>query len=112
MRAWKTAVGSSLTRPLETAMQIIRLNVLGPTVLCHHFGTRMRSRERGGIILVNSLDGCAGGANVTAYSASKAFEQILDEGLWYELKPFGVDVLSYVIGNTRTPPITRHGTRL
>jgi len=104
--------GQFVDRPLEAAMQIIRLNVLGPTVLCHHFGARMRSRGRGGIILVGSLGGCAGGANVTAYSASKAFEQILGEGLWYELKPFGVDVLSYVIGNTRTPAIARHGTRL
>jgi uncharacterized protein len=37
---------------------------------------------------------------------------MLGEGLWYELKPFGVDVLSYVIGNTKTPAIARHGTRL
>ncbi len=104
--------GLFVDRPLEAALQIIRLNVLGPTILAHHFGAAMRQRGRGGIILVGSLGGCAGGANVAAYSASKAFEQMLGEGLWYELRPFGVDVLSYVIGNTRTPAIVRHGTRL
>lgn len=104
--------GLFVDRPLDAALKIIRLNVMGPTILCHHFGAEMRKRGRGGIILVGSLGGCAGGANLVAYSASKAYEQMLGEGLWYELKPFGVDVLSYVIGNTRTPAIERHGTRL
>ena len=104
--------GLFVDRPLEAAMQIIRLNVVGPTALCHHFGGAMRQRGRGGIILVGSLGGCAGAANIAAYTASKSFEQILGEGLWYELKPFGVNVLSYVIGNTRTPAIARYGTRL
>ena len=104
--------GLMVDRPLDAAMQIIRLNVVGPTTLAHHFGAAMRRRGRGGIILVGSLGGCAGGANVAAYAASKAFEQVLGEGLWYELRPFGVDVLSYVIGNTKTPAIARHGTRL
>ena len=104
--------GLFVDRPLDAAMRIIRLNVLGPTTLGHHFGAAMRKRGRGGIILVGSLGGCAGGANVAAYAASKAFEQVLGEGLWYEMKPFGVDVLSYVIGNTKTPAIERYGTRL
>ncbi len=104
--------GLFVDRPLEAALQIVRLNVLGPVALCHHFGAEMRQRGRGGIILVGSLGGCAGGANVAAYAASKAYEQILGEGLWFELKPFGVNVLSYVIGNTRTPAIARYGTRL
>ncbi len=86
--------GLFVDRPLEAAMQIIRLNVLGPTTLGHHFGADMRKRGRCGIILVGSLGGCAGGANVAAYAASKAFEQVLGEGLWYELKPFGVNVLA------------------
>ena len=81
--------GLFVDRPLEAAMQIIRLNVVGPTALCHHFGGAMRQRGRGGIILVGSLGGCAGAANIAAYTASKSFEQILGEGLWYELKPFG-----------------------
>jgi uncharacterized protein len=104
--------GLFIDRPLEAAMRIIRLNVLGPTLLCHHFGAEMRQRGRGGIILVGSLGGCAGSANLAAYGASKAFEQILGEGLWHEMMPFGVNVLSYVIGNTRTPAIARYGTRL
>ncbi len=104
--------GPFVERPLEAATQIIRLNVLGPTALCHYFGGEMRKRGRGGIILVGSLGGCAGGANVAAYAASKAYEQVLGEGLWYELKPHGVNVLSYVIGNTNTPAIARYGTRL
>jgi uncharacterized protein len=39
--------GLFVDRPLEAALQNIRLNVLGLTILCHHFGAQMRKRGRG-----------------------------------------------------------------
>src|SRR5579883_1034381 len=32
--------GLFVERPLEAAMRIIRLNVVGPAMLCHHFGAK------------------------------------------------------------------------
>jgi hypothetical protein len=40
-----------------------------------------------------SLSGFQGTPYVTHYSACKAYSIALAEGLWYELKPHGVDVL-------------------
>ena len=40
---------------------------------------------------------------MAVYSATKAFTLCLAEGLWAELRPFGVDVLTLVLGRTDTP---------
>ena len=84
---------------------------MGQTLLAHHFGKKMVTRKRGGIILIGSLAGNAGAATTVFYSAGKAFAQILAEGLWSELKPLGVDVLYAVLGATRTPARERAGLR-
>ncbi|MDD2922659.1 MAG: hypothetical protein PHQ36_10280, partial [Anaerolineales bacterium] len=44
-------------------------------------------------------------AMVQHYAASKAYNLILAEGLWYELRPHGVDVLGLMPGSTDTPAI-------
>ena len=44
---------------------------------------------------------------MVAYSASKAFQVNLMEGLWAELGRDGVDILEAVIGSTNTPGRTR-----
>ena len=65
----------------------------------------MRERGRGGILLVGS-GACYGGASFMAvYSGSKAFDLCFGEGLWAELKPHGVDVLSLILGRTDTPAL-------
>ena len=63
----------------------------------------MAARGRGGILLMSSLAGGQGTPIVAAYAASKAFEIVLAEGLWDELRPAGVDVLACRAGPTRTP---------
>ena len=104
-----TKFGEFLDAPLEDALRMVRLNVVGQTVLSHHFGGRMRARGRGGIILVGSMAGYAGAPQEICYSAGKAHSRILSEGLWYELKPHGVDVLGLTLGLTRTPAMARLG---
>jgi len=37
------------------------------------------------------------------YAATKAYNAILAEGLWYELKGHNIDVLACSAGNTKTP---------
>src|SRR4029079_4573314 len=45
----------------------------------------------------------AGAAQIAFYSATKAFDLVLAEGLWYELRERGVDVVAIRPGSTRTP---------
>ena len=63
----------------------------------------MVARGRGGIIIMSSLAAETGAANVALYSATKAFDLVLAEGLWYELRDHGVDVVAIRPGSTRTP---------
>jgi short-subunit dehydrogenase len=78
-------------------------NVLAVMGACHHFGAGMARRGRGGIIICGS-GACYGGLpGVAVYGATKAFDLVLGEALWAELKPRGVDVLNLVMGRTDTP---------
>jgi short-subunit dehydrogenase len=101
-----------LDRPLDDVLGMIRRNVVTPTALCHDLGGRMRERGRGGILLVGSLAGLAGAGRVATYAATKAYGQVLAEGLWRELRDGGVDVLALLAGATATPALERSGARL
>jgi len=98
-----------LDRSLRSLRWSIDLTVVGQTLLAHHFGRRMRERRRGGIILVGSLLGYAGGGGMSVYAASKAYSHTLAKGLWHELRPYGVDVLGLVVSATRTPAYKKFG---
>jgi short-subunit dehydrogenase len=90
-------------QPVAHALGLVALNCTGPVLLAHRLGSRMRARGRGGIVLMGSMICFAGSALVATYSATKAFDHILAEGLWHELAPHGVDVLGAIAGATRTP---------
>ncbi len=98
-----------LDRSIEQNLKSLRLTVDGPVLLAHHFGTRMRERRRGGIIILGSMSSFAGSANFVVYGAAKSFDVIFGEGLWYELRPYGVNVLSLIVGLTRTPKLVAAG---
>lgn len=78
-------------------------NVMCVMRACHHFATPMRERGRGGIMLVGSGAGYGGLPGIAIYCATKAFDLVLGEALWAELREHGVDVLSYMLGRTDTP---------
>jgi uncharacterized protein len=103
--------GLLLDRPIEAGLELVRLNCVGPLVLTHLLGRRLRARRRGGVILVSSMSGLAGGAHIAAYAASKAFEIVLAESLWYEFAIDGVDVLGLIAGATATPAMLRSGMK-
>jgi short-subunit dehydrogenase len=100
-----------LDAPLQQAEALVALNCRGPLLLCHQIGTALRKRGRGGIILLSSLAGFAGGAYNAAYSATKAFDTILAESLWAEFKSYDVDVLGLVAGATNTPASANSGAQ-
>ncbi len=96
-------IGRFLDQPLEDHLQELHINVRGPMTLAHLFGTKMVARGKGGIILMSSQSGTQGTAMVANYAATKAYNTVLAEGLWYELRQQGVDVLACVAGMTLTP---------
>jgi uncharacterized protein len=98
-----------LENEYEYSLKQIKLDCIGPIALAHHFGTAMRDRGRGGIVLVASLACLAGSATLAMYSAVKAFQHNFAEGLWAELRPHGVDVCCTPLGMTYTPAIQRMG---
>jgi short-subunit dehydrogenase len=79
------------------------VNVRSPLLLVKLLSAPMIERGRGGIVLMSSLAGSQGSPNIAAYAATKAFNAILAEGLWKELKPRGVDVLACLAGAILTP---------
>ena len=103
------SVGRFLDHPAARAERLVRLNCLAPVRACHHFGTRLRDRGRGGIVLISSLAGVFGTDGTVTYSAAKAFDLVLAQGLWAELAPHGVDVIGLVLGNVRTPTLLSSG---
>ena len=88
-----------LEQPLERSLSLIGLNPIGQVSLAHHFGQGMVARGRGGIVFIGLAAGAIGSGGIVTYCASKAFTQVLAEGLWAELKPRGVGVLCMPLGH-------------
>jgi short-subunit dehydrogenase len=96
-----------LDKPVDVWQAMVARNcdtVLGAT---HHFGGLMVNRGHGGIVLVTSGAAWVGGSHLAVYGASKAFDLLLAESLWAELRPQGIDVLGMVLGQTDTPAYRR-----
>ena len=93
----------------EVYRAVIAVNVLAPVEFVRHYGSRMKDRGRGGIIVAGSLSNFIGSATLGPYTASKAFSRIFTEALWAECKPMGIDVLHMVVGFTATPAMERLG---
>ena len=83
--------------------KVVDVNVRAPLLLTRALLPRMLERRRGGVVLMSSLAGMIGAPRVAPYAASKAFNRILAQALWYELKDTNVDMLACCAGATRTP---------
>ena len=94
-----------LATPIEAAEAMVQRNCVVPMQLCRHFAPAMVDRGRGGIVIFGSGAGLAGGPNMVAYGASKAFDMVFAEALWAELHDKGVDVLGLILGKTNTPAL-------
>ncbi len=87
---------------VEQQTDMIRVNCIAPTVLTHHFVQSMKERKKGAIIFLGSLVGFLPTPFTTTYSATKAFNLFMGEGLWYELRKYNIDVLTLNPGGTDT----------
>src|SRR5690348_10577409 len=103
--------GPFVDLPPADAHQIVALNCDALVGLAHHYLPSMVERRRGGLIVMSSAAGLQGGPLLTTYAASKAFGAVFAEGLWWELRPHGVDVLTCVAGAVATPGLSRASQR-
>ncbi len=87
----------------EAKRAALAVNCRGPLETCDAFLPRLRARGAGGLILMSSASGHQGTGWVTTYAATKAFNTVLAEGLWWEYREHGVDVLAVEAGRTETP---------
>jgi uncharacterized protein len=83
--------------------QIAIANMITPLQLLHTFGADMLKKQKGALIVMASLAGFQGSGFLATYAATKAFNQVLAESLWYEWKNKGVDVIACCAGATATP---------
>ena len=89
----------------------VDVNVRGPLRLLRALLPTMRDRGRGAVVLMSSLSGLQGSPHVSVYAATKSFNAILAEALWYELRPHGVEVTVCCAGAMRTPGYDRSFNR-
>lgn len=75
----------------DEAMQMAT-NYLGPMALIRAVLPSMREKGRGKIINISSVSGMLAMPTMASYSASKAALEGASEALWYEMRPFGIDV--------------------
>ncbi len=83
--------------------KIAQANMVTPMNMVQLFGSSMLKKGVGAIILMASLAGFQGSGFISAYAATKAFNRVLAESLWYEWKERGVDVIACCAGATSTP---------
>ncbi|MGZ3678149.1 MAG: SDR family NAD(P)-dependent oxidoreductase [Ktedonobacterales bacterium] len=96
-------VGHFLDIPLEGMQRAVAINCRASLTLAHHFLPGMVARGRGSVIFFSSASAYQGTPLVTNYAATKAYNLVLGEGLWSELRGTGVDVLAFAPGATDTP---------
>jgi short-subunit dehydrogenase len=99
--------GEFMVQEVDAHLDNIRVNVTTPTMLVHHFGRAMMKRGKGGLVICSSGAANQGIYSWVSYGAAKAYEMILGEGLWYELRDHGVGATAFMIGSTYTPNFQR-----
>jgi short-subunit dehydrogenase len=80
--------------PIEDKHDMLRMNLELPVKLTHHYGARMVERQRGAIVLINSMNSLAPLDIDAVFQGTKAGLRIFAESLWIEYRRFGVRVAS------------------
>jgi hypothetical protein len=94
--------GTFADRPLERLSEMIALNVLALTELCHVVLPEMRARGTGDILNVASTAAFQPGPNMAVYYATKAYVLSFTEALHHELKGSGIRVSALCPGPTHS----------
>lgn len=101
--------GAFLQLDRSRLLRMVHLNALAHLEVSHHFGQRLATRGRGGLLLVASTAGLQGVPFSAEYAAAKGFVLNLGEALHVELQKVGVHVTALLPGAIDTPMLTDFG---
>jgi short-subunit dehydrogenase len=101
--------GAFLKLDRDELVGLLRLNAFAHLDIAHHFGKRLTTRGRGGIVLSGAMGAAHGIPYMANDSGAKAYVQSFGESLHLELKPFGVTVTVLIVGPTKTAIIDKFG---
>ena len=96
-------IGPFIENSAENQIRATQVNMITPLKMVHLFGSKMITKGEGAIVLMTSLAGFQGSGYLAVYAATKAFNRVLAESLWYEWKYSGVDIMACCAGATATP---------
>jgi short-subunit dehydrogenase len=91
----------------EDEFKQMNTNYLGPVALIRDLLPHMRETGRGKIINVSSVSGMLAMPTMSSYTASKYALEGFSESLWYEMKPFGINISLIQPGFVRSKSFTR-----
>ncbi len=94
--------GRFLDNDADTYERMIKLNCVVPTLLTHALLPAMLARGRGALITLASIAGYQPTPFFAVYGATKAFDLMLGEALWDELRGTGIDSIALSPGETKT----------
>jgi len=86
----------------ERLRDLVMVNCVAPVILTNRLLVGMKERARGAVIFTGSIAGRQALPLHGVYSATKAFDQLLGEALYVELRESGIDVLVLEPGSTET----------
>lgn len=96
------SAGEFIQLTAEEDRDMLMVNCAAVLQMSHHFAPLLAAKKKGGIIFVSSVVGFQGSPYATHYAATKAYVQSLGEGLAYEMKNTGVDILIAAPGPVNT----------
>ena len=102
--------GPSLNMSLAEFRRQNAVNIDGVFLSAKHAALAMRKHSSGSIIMMSSVAGLRGSANLAAYSASKGAVRLLAKSMALELAPDGIRVNSVHPGIIVTPIWTKAAT--
>lgn len=101
--------GGFLDQTAQSLTTIIALNTVALTRLASAIAPRLVQAGEGAIVNIGSVVGLAPEFGQSVYAATKAFVQLLSQGLSHELSPKGVYVQAVLPAATRTEIWERAG---
>jgi short-subunit dehydrogenase len=101
--------GEFLTLERDALLRSVRLNMIAHLDLAHHFGQRLATRGRGGVLLVSAMGAAQGIPYMANDSGTKAFVLSLGEALHVEFQKLGLHVTVLLPSPTDTPVLAEFG---
>lgn len=95
--------GPFLQNSLKTYLDMVNIHCHAVLSITHQFLPSLISAKKGGIIFVASTSSFQAIPNSLVYSATKAFDLYIGEGITEEIRGSGVDVLTLAPGFVETP---------